>query len=82
MSVLDRVVQDRGDRFRLGAALVEDDRGDVEQVGEVGDVTALSGLRAVQLGGPLDPATKRGPTSVAHSRALATFFSCSESVTA
>ena len=82
--VLDRVVQQRGDGLGLGAAVVEHQRGDVEQVGDVGDVAALAGLRAVQLGGPLDrtPRSAVVATSVSSLRALATFFSCSDSVTA
>ena len=81
--VLDRVVQQRGDRLRFGAAVVEHQRGDVEQVGEVGDVAALAGLRAVQLDGPLDRTSEaRSPTVSSPLRALATFFSCSDSVTA
>ena len=57
LSVLDRVVQQRlrslPTRCRRRAS---DDRRDLEQVGDVGDVAALAGLRAVQLGGPLDGA--------------------------
>ena len=63
--VLDRVVQQPRDRLRLGAAVVQHQRGHLEQVRGVRDPGALAHLRAVELDRPLDcarePVAEHGP---------------------
>ena len=49
VAVLDRVVQQPGDRLLLITAVLQNERGDGEQVRDVGDLRALPGLRRVRL---------------------------------
>ena len=49
--VLGRIVQERGDRLRLAATCLDDQARHRQQMPDVGDVTALAGLVAVQVGG-------------------------------
>jgi hypothetical protein len=50
--VLEGVVQQRGDRLVLVAAVLEHDGGHADQVRDVGDLAALAELVLVQLGRP------------------------------
>ena len=49
--VFDRIVEEGGDSLILVAAVLEDECGDGEQVGNVGDIRALSTLLAVEATG-------------------------------
>ena len=81
------VVEQPGDRLALGAAVVQHQRGDLEEVGDVRDARCpcASGRRGAP--SPTRPRSRsadrrRTARRQPPSRALATFFSCSDSVVA
>ena len=58
--VLRRVVQQRGDGLVLGAAVVEDDGGDREEVGQIGGAGSLAQLFGMRLVGVADGVVEAG----------------------
>ena len=69
-AVLDAVVQHRRDRFGLVTAVLEDEAGDDEQVGEIGDLGPDPALLALDLAGQRDgseePVSDRGRGNPPH----------------
>ena len=92
--VLDHVVEERGDRLGLGAAVVEDQRGDAEGCATYGAPVPFRVWPACSCGRPFDRAGEAaGPESAARVvradplrqptlRASRTFLSCSACVVA
>ena len=52
--VLGRVVEQRGDRLVLAAAVLDHQRADAEEVADIGDAAALAHLGAMGRGGELE----------------------------